>query len=375
MDSRKQRRRDGPPLQFATVQHTPIICSDTNYFLPDSLTDTIENDQVNAETHKTFERRDIKKGKGVPLLGTGSQADVYKVQHAPTKKFYALKHFKTTVPDCVQAFEREVLPLYKQVDTTHVVELYEVFNKNGEMEVLMEYMELGSLSDILRRLEELGVRPACYTHAANGQYYCQCPVEDPRVNYKPYGRLCTHDLRYVARSILSAVHALHEKHIIHRDLKPSNVLINNAGVVKICDFGVSRIIESTGQLVKTSTGSPFYIAPERCMQNREYSFPADVWSVGIILGYCALGQHPVGEKLMDVVSIITEPHYLLSFPPSLGLDEEFVDIVNLCCQHESTHRPRACDLLTRHPYFLHGQRNTDGPMFLEWCRMEQRITD
>lgn len=52
----------------------------------------------------------------------------------------------------------------------------------------------------------------------------------------------------------------HEKHIIHRDLKPSNLLINHRGEVKITDFGVSAIMESTSGQANTFLGTYNYMS-------------------------------------------------------------------------------------------------------------------
>lgn len=52
----------------------------------------------------------------------------------------------------------------------------------------------------------------------------------------------------------------HEKHIIHRDLKPSNLLINHRGEVKITDFGVSAIMDSTSGQANTFLGTYNYMS-------------------------------------------------------------------------------------------------------------------
>lgn len=52
----------------------------------------------------------------------------------------------------------------------------------------------------------------------------------------------------------------HEKHIIHRDLKPSNILINHRGEVKITDFGVSIILETTSGQANTFIGTYNYMS-------------------------------------------------------------------------------------------------------------------
>ena len=78
------------------------------------------------------------------------------------------------------------------------------------------------------------------------------------------------------------IRSIHRNGIIHRDLKPANILLNeNYSVAKICDFGISLLVEEiqpTHQIVGTS----FYIAPEVWNESK-YSFACDVFSFGCVI--------------------------------------------------------------------------------------------
>ncbi|PNX94091.1 mitogen-activated protein kinase kinase 2-like protein [Trifolium pratense] len=85
----------------------------------------------------------------------------------------------------------------------------------------------------------------------------------------------------------------HEKHIIHRDLKPSNILINHRGEVKITDFGVSIILETTSGQANTFIGTYNYMSPERIKPGEQgYNYKSDIWSLGLMLLKCATGSFP-----------------------------------------------------------------------------------
>lgn len=74
---------------------------------------------------------------------------------------------------------------------------------------------------------------------------------------------------------------VHSQNVIHRDIKPENVLVSFAGVIKICDFGVSRIFCSSSLLeVTPKVGTFWYQAPEVLMESRSYNTAADIWSIG-----------------------------------------------------------------------------------------------
>ena len=71
--------------------------------------------------------------------------------------------------------------------------------------------------------------------------------------------------------------------VVHRDLKPANIMVSKEGVVKIIDFGISRIFEEEQEeMMQTYTGTPLYMAPE-VFFGKKYTETADLWSLGVIL--------------------------------------------------------------------------------------------
>ena len=75
---------------------------------------------------------------------------------------------------------------------------------------------------------------------------------------------------------------MHGYKVLHRDVALKNVFLAGDGTVKLGDFGVARVLESTQELAVTKVGTPCYIAPERC-EGRPYSYEADVWAMGCLL--------------------------------------------------------------------------------------------
>jgi mitogen-activated protein kinase kinase 5 len=111
----------------------------------------------------------------------------------------------------------------------------------------------------------------------------------------------------VARCILNGLQYLHEKQIVHGDIKPSNLLINAEGVVKIADFGVSRVVVGKHDSYETYMGTCAYMSPERIDPERwdgngpngDHGFAGDVWSLGVVVLECLVGHYPLigcGEK-------------------------------------------------------------------------------
>jgi serine/threonine protein kinase len=60
------------------------------------------------------------------------------------------------------------------------------------------------------------------------------------------------------------------------------------GVIKVGDFGVTKLLESTAAMAKTTIGTPYYISPEICLE-QPYSYASDVWAIGVLMyELCAL---------------------------------------------------------------------------------------
>lgn len=82
--------------------------------------------------------------------------------------------------------------------------------------------------------------------------------------------------------LLNGLKNIHEKNIAHRDLKPENVLLSKDGVIKICDFGSSKIIDPNGKNTPYIV-SRYYRAPELILCLTKYSTAIDIWAAGCIM--------------------------------------------------------------------------------------------
>ena len=97
--------------------------------------------------------------------------------------------------------------------------------------------------------------------------------------------------RFLFKQIITGLAACHAKNVLHRDIKLENVLLTSQGEVKICDFGVSKLM-TPGETMSEQCGTPAYIAPE-VFRNEGYSgFASDVWSAGVVLYAMIFGAVP-----------------------------------------------------------------------------------
>merc|ERR1719502_982695 len=108
--------------------------------------------------------------------------------------------------------------------------------------------------------------------------------------------------------MLRALVYLHSAHVVHRDLKPANILVNKDCSLKICDFGLARVLSPTEDDSLSQTDyvvTRWYRAPEVVLLASEYTKSIDVWSVGCIL--CELmGRKPIftGKDHLDQIKKI-----------------------------------------------------------------------
>eukprot|EP00442_Polarella_glacialis_P055196 CAMPEP_0115155204 /NCGR_PEP_ID=MMETSP0227-20121206/67761_1 /TAXON_ID=89957 /ORGANISM="Polarella glacialis, Strain CCMP 1383" /LENGTH=327 /DNA_ID=CAMNT_0002566247 /DNA_START=143 /DNA_END=1124 /DNA_ORIENTATION=+ len=79
-----------------------------------------------------------------------------------------------------------------------------------------------------------------------------------------------------------ALEFVHSKRILHRDLKSQNVFLTSAGVVKLGDFGIARVLQDCERCVETRIGTPHNMPPEM-IEGRPYDFKADIWGLGVLL--------------------------------------------------------------------------------------------
>ncbi|XP_076469959.1 serine/threonine-protein kinase Nek11-like [Babylonia areolata] len=138
-----------------------------------------------------------------------------------------------------------------------------------------------------------------------------------------------------------ALQYMHSRRVLHRDLKTRNIFLRN-NMVKIGDFGISRILMGTTDMASTFTGTPYYMSPE-VLKHEGYNSKSDVWSVGCIMyELCALEHAFTGQGLMGVMYKIVEGE-----PPDLPkkYSRELNGVLKKMLTKEPDLRPGAQEVL------------------------------
>jgi len=206
-------------------------------------------------------------------LGEGSFAEVHLARLKKNKeKRVALKVVK------LSDFEdgkwknlalKEVEAINRVKAHPNILECFTSFQdmNGGRLVMVLEYADLGDL--------ETYINKAFYIHNI---------------------RLPERRIWRFFNQISSAISYMHSNRVLHRDLKPANIMMFTNGMLKVCDFGLSRLMSLKTKIVRTNVGTPYYMSPERnCGEG--YSFASDVWSLGCILYELTSGGSPfIGER-------------------------------------------------------------------------------
>ena len=153
-------------------------------------------------------------------------------------------------------------------------------------------------------------------------------------------------LRDAARALGYA----HVQGVTHRDVKPDNLLIDQAGNLRVTDFGLG-ISADLDRLTKTGAqmGTPSFMAPEQVDGDRERQGPAtDVWALGVLLYEALTGERPFqGESLPLLYRAIVEGDYAPARSVDAGLDAAWDDVLAKALDLDPSERYRTGEALAR----------------------------
>lgn len=111
---------------------------------------------------------------------------------------------------------------------------------------------------------------------------CSSTVTTLLTEHSPRNPIPRFLARRIAYMLISAVHYLHQENVLHRDIKPSNCLLTEKYILKLGDFGLSRVHEE-GSLMTHEVETRWYRAPELLLGNQQYGEEIDIWSVGCVM--------------------------------------------------------------------------------------------
>lgn len=214
----------------------------------------------------------------VGRIGEGGMGTVYRGVDNQDQTPVAIKQLKPELlsadPDLLARFAREGEAL-RLLNHPNIVKVLATIEDDGHHYIIMEYVEGGSLLDLLKQHQRLPIKRVLQ----------------------------------VALDLSDALTRAHRLDIIHRDLKPANVLLADDGTPRLTDFGIAYMQEPE-RVTKTGSvvGTLHYLSPE-AFRGDLVDARTDIWAFGVMLFEVLTGQRPFDHPsaASTMMAILTEP--------------------------------------------------------------------
>ena len=201
------------------------------------------------------------------LLGKGAFGKVNLALHIASGKLVAIKSFnkkKLLSEHSKQKIKTEIDILKKLKNSNFFTKIYDTFQTETHILIVMEFI-CADLLGFIRKREKLSEKIS----------------------------------KIIFIQIIQGLKYMHKFNIVHRDIKLDNLLLDLSNTIKICDFGVSKVLKSPDEIMYDQCGTPAYIAPEVFGNSGYKGFSCDIWSLGVTLYYMLKGEQPFKGKNLE----------------------------------------------------------------------------
>lgn len=272
--------------------------------------------------------------KQIKLLGEGAFGKCYLCENTRDGSMWVVKQIdisKMTPQEKREAYhEAKVMSAF---DHPNIIKFKEVYTTtNGKLNIVMNYADGGDLQSKLK--------------GQRGRLFSENEILDMFVQ------------------ICLAIKHVHDRKVLHRDIKGQNIFLMRNGMIKLGDFGISKVLTNTVDKARTMVGTPYYLSPE-IVEGKPYSFKSDVWSLGVMLyELCTLKPPFDGASIRQLGMNIVRGSYQ---PLPSHFSKELKSLVNIQLMNDPNKRPTVGQML-KMPFITSRIRNvlTESVRFQEF---------
>ncbi|CAK9439421.1 uncharacterized protein LODBEIA_P35500 [Lodderomyces beijingensis] len=256
-------------------------------------------------------------------IGHGTYSTVFECKNKYTGSHYAAKRYTKNLVYGLQTLLQSELEILKRVSSTHahILSLVDQFETENCFYLVTDLAEGGDLFDRI-------------------------------VHHSSNGKLSEHAAKSITWQLVSATEFLHRNNIIHRDIKAENIFFQSmqSNTLLLGDFGLAKVLQEKEKLYDVS-GTLSYMAPEMFDREVGYSFPIDVWAIGVCLYFMLEGYLPFDcdsdEETKD--AIINKKYFSDAWETGAAASSSAAqDLILQCLKTSGSERPISLCLKTHH---------------------------
>ena len=242
-------------------------------------------------------------------IGKGTFGIVYKAKRINDPLIYVIKQISLCgLTDFQIKQVKSEAKLLSLIKSNYVVQYYESFFENDDLNIVMEYCDNGDLCHYLSKQNK--------------------PLKEELI-------------WQMFIKITLGLSAIHKMKILHRDIKTLNIFLKKDMEIKIGDLGVAKEL-TQASFANTIIGTPYYLSPEMC-EDKPYNEKSDVWALGCILYELCTYRHPFdatnhGALILKILN--AEPDPILAIYSS-----KLQKLVNQILEKKCEKRPNCFDIL------------------------------
>ncbi len=196
-------------------------------------------------------------------IGEGAMGTVYKATDTLIQRTVAIKTIRLDVERSSEKYAEVCQRFYHEARVSatlihpNIVTLFDLGDHEGTPFLAMEFVEGRTLSRRMSQEPALSLREICD----------------------------------ILEQVAAALDFAHQKGIVHRDIKPGNIMIDPVGKVKVMDYGIAKVVDSSITRTGTFVGTPSYISPEQASEGK-VDYRSDLFSLAVLSYEMLIGEKP-----------------------------------------------------------------------------------